>query len=386
MSETVFITGATGFLGSYVLDLYLRETDAKLLVLTRAKSRADGLEKLWKGLQIHMDPATFWELEGRMEVVSGDLAEPKLGMDDATYDRVAKGAEAILHIAASLNRKSEKACLNHNLKGTLNVLKLARAAQDHHGLRRFGEVSTTAVAGKRWSETLTEDEAIDWNRSDYDPYARTKKFCEHMVNELLPDVPHTVFRPATVLGDSRHPRTTQFDMVRAFNTVFDLPVFPIRPEARVDIVNADWVGRAMFEIFRDDAKAKHEVYHLSSGTASPVAKDIAKAMSGAGRRPPVMVPQLLGATQTAFDLIAGLPQKNALTFIGSLFKVFLPYITFDTVFVNDRACEAIGQKPASFLEYGPAFAEWCREQNYEFTYAPLPERPVRVNVAGEISA
>jgi thioester reductase-like protein len=386
MSETVFLTGATGFLGSYVLDLYLRETDAKLLVLTRAKNRAEALEKLWKGLQMHMDASTFWELEGRMEVVSGDISMPKLGMDAATYDRVAKSAEAILHIAASLNRKSDKACLNNNLKGTLSVIQLARAAQEHHGLRRFGEVSTTAIAGKRWSETIAEDDALDWDRSDYDPYARTKKFCEHMVNELLPDVPHTVFRPATVMGDSRHPRTTQFDMVRAFNTVFDLPVFPIRPDARVDIVNADWVGRAMFEIFRDDAKAKHSIYHLSSGTASPVAKDIAKAMSGAGRRPPVMVPQLLGATQTAFDLIAGLPQKNTLTFIGSLFKVFLPYITFDTVFENDRACEAIGKKPVSFLEYGPAFAEWCREQKYEFPYVALPEKPVRVNVSKEISA
>ncbi|MBX3250292.1 MAG: SDR family oxidoreductase [Myxococcales bacterium] len=386
MTETVFITGATGFLGSYVLDLYLRETSAKLLVLTRAKSRADGLEKLWKALQLHMSAETFWELEGRMEIVSGDLASPKLGMDDATWHRVATESESILHIAASLNRKSEKACLNHNLKGTLSMIQLARAAQDHHGLRRFANVSTTAIAGKRWSETLREDEALDWDRSDYDPYARTKKFCEHMVAELLPDVPTTIFRPSTVMGDSRHPRTTQFEMVQAFNTVFDLPAFPIRPTARVDIVNADWVGRAMFEIFRDDAKAKHGIYHLSAGEASPVAKDIAQAMAGAGRRPPVMVPGLLGATQTAFDLIAGLPQRNALTYIGSLFKVFLPYITFDTVFVNERASEAIGRKPVSFLEYGPAFAEWCREQKYRFDYAPLPERPARVNVGGEISA
>ena len=31
-----------------------------------------------------------------------------------------------------------------------------------------------------------EDSAIDWSRSDYDPYARTKKFAEHMLHELLP--------------------------------------------------------------------------------------------------------------------------------------------------------------------------------------------------------
>ena len=44
-----------------------------------------------------------------------------------------------------------------------------------------------AVAGKRSNEVVTEDRSIEWDRSDYDPYARTKKFCEHMMRELLPD-------------------------------------------------------------------------------------------------------------------------------------------------------------------------------------------------------
>ncbi|HJK90390.1 MAG TPA: SDR family oxidoreductase, partial [Polyangiaceae bacterium LLY-WYZ-15_(1-7)] len=301
-----------------------------------------------------------------------------------TYERVVREAESILHIAASLNRKSEKACLNHNLRGTLSVIELARAAQDHHGLRRFGFVSTTAVAGKRDSETLGEDEALDFAISDYDPYARTKKFCEHMVGELLHDVPRTIFRPSTVLGDSRHPRSTQFEMVQAFNTVFSTPVFPIRPEARLDIVNADWVGKAMFEIFRKDDPA-HGIYHLSAGRVSAQAHEIGEAMRAAGRRPPIMVPQLLGPTQLAFDLIAGLPQRNALTYIGSLFKVFLPYITFDTIFLSERAAAEIGEAPTSFLEYGPAFAEWCREQEYRFPYAPLPPKPTAVAVPAEAS-
>ncbi len=36
------------------------------------------------------------------------------------------------------------------------------------------------------NEVVTEDASIDWNRSDYDPYARTKKFCEHMVRGDAP--------------------------------------------------------------------------------------------------------------------------------------------------------------------------------------------------------
>ena len=150
-----------------------------------------------------------------------------------------------MHCAASLNRKSEKSCLNVNLRGTLEVLQLARRSHYYHGLRRFSNVSTVAVAGKRSNELVTEDRSIDWNRSDYDPYARTKKFCEHMVRELLPDVPITIFRPSIVLGDSRYPETTQFDMVKAFVFLAGLKALPFRPDDRIDIVNVDFVADAI---------------------------------------------------------------------------------------------------------------------------------------------
>ena len=169
-----------------------------------------------------------------------------------------------MHCAASLNRKSEKSCLNVNLRGTLEVIQLARRAHDAHGLRRFSEISTVAVAGHRSNEVVTEDRAIDWDRSDYDPYARTKKFCEHMVRELLPDVPRTVFRPSIVLGDSRRPETTQFDMVRAFVFLAGLPVLPLRADDRVDIVPADYVADAVVHLHQKP-HPEHEIYHLSSG-------------------------------------------------------------------------------------------------------------------------
>jgi hypothetical protein len=60
---------------------------------------------------------------------------------------------------------------------------------------------------------VREEDAIDWERSDYDRCA-DKEFCEHMIRELLPEVPFTIFRPSIVLRDSRHAETTQFDMVR----------------------------------------------------------------------------------------------------------------------------------------------------------------------------
>ena len=147
-----------------------------------------------------------------------------------------------------------------NLRGTLEVIKLGMQVDHYHGLRRFSHVSTVAVAGKRQDEVVTEDKSVDWNRSDYDPYARTKKFSEHMIRELLPDTPKTIFRPSIVLGDSRRAETTQFDMVRAFVFLAGLPALPLTARDRVDIVNVDFVADAIATLH---VKETHAIRHLS---------------------------------------------------------------------------------------------------------------------------
>src|SRR6202022_5162557 len=169
--------------------------------------------------------------------------------------------------SGSLKPKTEKSCLNVNLRGTLEILQLARAVEHYHGLRRFSQVSTVAVAGRRSNEVVTEDRSIDWDRSDYDPYARTKKFCEYMTRVLLPDTPKTVFRPSIVLGDSRHAETTQFDMVKAFVFLAGLPVLPFRPTDKIDIVNVDFVAEAIATLHQKETP-KCDTYHLSSGLDS----------------------------------------------------------------------------------------------------------------------
>src|SRR5260370_42198606 len=136
-----------------------------------------------------------------MRMLRGELTSPQFGLEADAYDRLVHTTDSVIHCAVSLNRRSEKSCLNVNLRGTVEVVQLARRSQYYHGLRRFSNVSTVAVAGKRSHEVVSEDQSIEWERSDYDPYARTKKFCEYMVRELLPDVPLTIFRPSIVLGE-----------------------------------------------------------------------------------------------------------------------------------------------------------------------------------------
>src|SRR5499427_3408337 len=272
----IFLTGATGYIGAHVAANLLDRYDSTLNLLVRAHDPHEAEARLWHSMQLHMPFAKFYEhRQARIRIFLGDLTDPRFGMDPDSYDRLVHTTDSIIHCAASLNRKSEKSCLNVNQRGTLEVLTLARHAEHYHGLRRFSEVSTVAVAGKRSNELVTEDKSIDWDRSDYDPYARTKKFCEHMTRVLLPDTPKTIFRPSIVLGDSRRPETTQFDMVKAFVFLAGLPALPFRPSDRVDIVNVDFVADAIATLHQKD-QPKYDTYHLSSGIASQTFRDLTK--------------------------------------------------------------------------------------------------------------
>ncbi|MGO9086341.1 MAG: SDR family oxidoreductase [Candidatus Sulfotelmatobacter sp.] len=367
----IFLTGSTGYIGAHVAANLLEGHGASLNLLVRARDQGEAQLRLWRALQLHMDFVHFYEhLQTRMRVFCGDLTAPGFGLNRDEYDRLVHTTDSVIHCAASLNRKSEKSCLNVNLRGTLEVLTLARHVEHYHGLRRFSEVSTVAVAGKRKNEVVTEDAAIEWERSDYDPYARTKKFCEHMTRVLLPDTPKMVFRPSIVLGDSRHAATTQFDMVKAFVFLAGLPVLPFRPTDRIDIVNVDFVADAIATLHQKD-QPKYDIYHLSSGTASQTFRQLTGALALAQqKRAPVFLPFTEKPFAGSVNFLSG--RRGSLGYGASLMKVFMPYLVWNTVFDNTRVTSETGRKPVPFSQYSFPLLKFSRENHFEYKYQPWP--------------
>jgi thioester reductase-like protein len=367
----IFLTGSTGYIGAHVAVNLLRDHGAALNVLVRAKDVPEAEGRLWQAMQLHMEFPQFYEfLQTRVRVFRGDLTDPGFGLARDEYDRLVHTTDSVIHCAASLNRKSEKSCLNVNLRGTLEVLTLARHAEHYHGLRRFSQVSTVAVAGKRQNEVVLEDSSIEWERSDYDPYARTKKFCEHMMRMLLPETPKTVFRPSIVLGDSRFAETTQFDMVKAFVFLAGLPLLPFRSTDKIDIVNVDFVADAIATLHQKE-NPEYDTYHLSSGVASQTFHEITRALAAAQqKRAPIFVPVAEKPFAGSVNFLAN--RRGALGKGASLMKVFLPYLLWNTVFDNTRVTAELGKRPVPFSDYCYPLLKFSGENNFAYKYRPWP--------------
>lgn len=367
----IFLTGSTGYVGSHVTAGLLERSEEPLYLLVRAKDDPEAEERLWRALQIHFDfPRFHHYLRARISLVRGTLTETQFGLPSQDYRHLASATTSVIHCAASLNRKSERACLNVNLRGTLEVLQLAMESHKDHGLRRFSHVSTVAVAGERANEIVQEDQAVDWNRPDYDPYARTKKFCEHMIRKLLPGVPRTIFRPSIVLGHSRHAETTQFDMARAFVFLAGLPILPFRPTDRLDIVPVDFVADSIVTLHLKE-QPNHEVYHLSSGTQSQTYRGITTHLSHAlGKRKPFYLPGLEGSFTALVSRLARF--RGTIGYGATLLKVFLPYLIWNTVFDNTRVVSETGRSPAPFSDYCIPLLKFSREHHFTYPYREWP--------------
>jgi nucleoside-diphosphate-sugar epimerase len=217
---------------------------------------------------------------------------------------------------------------------------------------------------------ITEDASIEWDRSDYDPYARTKKFCEHMARVLLPDTPKTIFRPSIVLGDSRHAETTQFDMVKAFVFLAGLPALPFRPSDKIDIVNVDFVAGAIADLHQKE-RPQHDIYHLSSGTDSQTFRQLTTALAAAQqKRAPVFLPFAEKPFTGSVNMLSN--RKGAVGHGASLLKVFMPYLVWNTVFDNTRVTSELGRKPVPFSQYSFPLLQFSRANNFSYVYKPWP--------------
>jgi thioester reductase-like protein len=369
----IFLTGSTGYIGAHVAANLLQDHGSSLNLLVRARDPHEAEDRLWRAFQLHLPFKEFYEyLQTRVRVFRGDLTSERFGLPTDDYDRLVHTTDSVIHCAASLNRKSEKSCLNVNLRGTLEVIKLALEADHYHGLRRFSHVSTVAVAGKRQDEVVTEDRAIDWERSDYDPYARTKKFCEHMIRQLLPNTPKIIFRPSIVLGDSRRGETSQFDMVRAFVFLAGLPALPLRSRDRVDIVNVDFVADAIATLHIKE-QTQYDTYHLSSGIDSQTYRQLTASLAAAqGKRRPIYLPFLEKPFASTVNLLSN--RKSPVGYGAALMKVFMPYLTFNTVFDNTRVTQELGRRPVPFSQYSYPLLRFSRDTNFTYPYQGWPAK------------
>ena len=98
---TVFLTGATGFLGGFILAQLLElPVVAKVICLVRGKGESDALERLRSSAEDRGAWKDAWVDNKRVSVVIGDLSSPNFGFQDALWDTLCGTVDAVVHNGA----------------------------------------------------------------------------------------------------------------------------------------------------------------------------------------------------------------------------------------------------------------------------------------------
>ena len=240
-----FVTGATGFLGRFLVQELLDNRDGEVFVLVREGSQSR-MERL----------ISRWGHDGRVTMVRGDLADAALGVDPAWVAEHQGRIDHFFHLAAIYDMTaSDEQNETLNVGGTRNALELAAdldAGRSERGERpmTFHQVSSIAASGDYpgfWDETM-----FDVGQRLPSPYHRTKFESERIVREESA-VPWRVYRPSMVIG---HSGTGEMDKVDG--PYYFFPILKIlrdylpswTPLVGVDlgdtnVVPVDYVAKAM---------------------------------------------------------------------------------------------------------------------------------------------
>ncbi|MFY1830633.1 amino acid adenylation domain-containing protein [Myxococcus fulvus] len=260
----IFLTGATGFLGAFMLRDLLRTTKAQVACLVRAKEPAAGLTRIRQALEKY----DLWEehFAARIEPVLGDLGAPHLGMSALQRQSLVERAEAFFHVGAHVNYvqpyEAHKAA---NVDGTTEVLRLAAL-----GPTPLHYVSTIAVFGPTGYfndiQVLREDEGLDKHLDclRYDlGYASSKWVAEKRVWEAIErGLAVNIYRSGFIMGHTHTGVGNPDDFVARFiRGCIQIGSAPILPRQRKEMVPVDFVSGALLGIAsREGAIGK--AYHL----------------------------------------------------------------------------------------------------------------------------
>nr|WEH02133.1 carboxylic acid reductase [Expression vector JGI_C7] len=271
-ANTVLLTGSTGYLGRFLCLEWMRRLDergGRVIAVVRGRDAESARERLDAAFDSGDEELArrYAKLAAdTLEVLPGDIGEPRFGLDEQTWNRLATEVDLIVHPAALVNHVLPYDQLfGPNVAGTAEVIRLALTSR----LKPVTYLSTVGVAGQASASALDEDadiRATNPVRRVDDSYASgygTSKWAGEVLLREAHDLcalPVAVFRSDMILAHSAY--TGQLNLPDMFTRLlFSLAVTGIapysfylsgagepRPRAHYDGLPVDFTAAAVTEL------------------------------------------------------------------------------------------------------------------------------------------
>ena len=256
-TSQVFLTGATGYLGAYILrDLLRRQSPQvqKVIILIRAKNADQAMSRLIATCKAYGVWEKSWQ--DRIECATGNLGTPRMGLSDERWQQLAEEVDVVIHNGAYVHWIQPYEGLKApNVLGTVDVLRLCGTGRP----KAFTFVSSTSVLDTdsfvhksemiiaAGGEGIEESDDLSDSRTGLTTgYGQSKWVAEFLVRAAgRCGLRGTIVRPGYVLGDSESGVTNTDDfLVRMLKGCIQLGCRP-NINNSVNMVPVDHVARVV---------------------------------------------------------------------------------------------------------------------------------------------
>ena len=375
MSErVVFLTGATGLVGSEVLRRYAGVDNRRVFAMIRA----DSAEALGRRCHDLLDSLEIASPEaGNITPVRGDVTAPDLGLEPHIATVLAREVTDVIHCATDINfGRSLEEARAVNLLGVVNLTDQVRRWTR---IQRVAHVSTAHVAGRR-TGVIYEGELVH-SAGFVNAYEQSKYEAEVYLRGLMSDLPIAIYRSSSLVGDSRTGRVRQFNFLHQTLRLFDtnpstgsgrglLPALPGDPDGPVDLIPVNWLADALVYLV-DESFVAGQTYHLVAGHEhSPTLGELVdfavecleqspyRTRKGPLRRPEIVDLQAFNAMRERAEAAGETRQAQVL---GAL-SHFIPQMAAPKAFDRTNTERALARsevKLPAIKSYFPKVIDYC---------------------------
>ena len=255
----IFLTGATGFLGAFLLYELLAQTQADIYCLVRSSSAESGKQKLQKRLQ----SCLLWDesFSTRIIPVIGDLSQPLLGLSEQQFQMFASQLDVIYHNGALVNFTYPYQSLKApNVLGTQEILRLACQVK----VKPVHFISTIGVIKPRNSDTkfIRENDSLDDSQISSSGYTQSKWVAEKLVMIARErGLPVCIYRPGRISGHSQTGVCNTGDHTyRMIKGCIQLGSVP-NQDVKLNLSPCDYVSKAIIYLSRQ-TESLGKAFHL----------------------------------------------------------------------------------------------------------------------------
>jgi thioester reductase-like protein len=256
--RVAMLTGATGYLGRYAVRELLRATEMKLVCPVRGATLEEARARLGATLEsVGIEPSVW---KARIEVLCGDVTQPRLGLSEDDYARLSSSVERVYHVGALVNwARGYEQLREANVLGTLEVLRFALMLRAKPVLF----VSSIAVCFAHDGPDSIDEHTPMVPHAGRMPlgYAQSKCVAECLVRSVAArGLPATILRPALISGDSHSGHCNADDLIAALVEGCVATQKAIDTDWVLDCVPVDFVASVMARMPLSEAGC--EVLHL----------------------------------------------------------------------------------------------------------------------------